>query len=284
MKKRLFDKELEEEIIKLYKSGLSSTKIGIKFGTSKNNILRLLKRNNIKRRSLSECHRTFKINESYLDKIDTEEKAYILGFFYADGAVVDTTISIVASEIDKDIIEKIRKAFEYEGMAKYNNPKTNTKPYYRLGMTNKKLANNLIKYGCMQSKSLKLIFPSKKILPSHLLHHFIRGYFDGDGSFYYNKRTACISICSTENFLKTIKSICKKRIKINCSIYSPKNCLLRGNNITKVLRFGGKNQVLSFLNWIYKDSSIFLDRKNKIYTQFLKEREKKRLTNEQKWI
>lgn len=61
--------------------------------------------------------------------------------------------------------------------------------YCRLVHDSRELALDLKNKGCYQGKSLTLTFPSKDIVPEHLIRHFIRGYFDGDGSvFISNER------------------------------------------------------------------------------------------------
>ena len=63
--------------------------------------------------------------------------------------------------------------------------------------------NDLIKQGCVPNKSLILTFPNKYQVPKNLINHFIRGYFDGDGSIYeYSKTHAgSISFIGTESVL-----------------------------------------------------------------------------------
>ena len=57
--------------------------------------------------------------------------------------------------------------------------------YYRVFITSKKLAEDLTKYGCHANKTYDLTFPNKEIFVNKdLIRHFIRGYFDGDGSVF----------------------------------------------------------------------------------------------------
>ena len=92
--------------------------------------------------------------------------------------------------------------------------------------------------------------------------HFIRGYFDGDGSVHFAKNRNCIvTITSTESFCSSIKDIIKEELNIHGCI-TDASC---HNGITKVLSISGKNQVKTFLDFLYKDSDIFLERKRKLY-------------------
>src|ERR1700687_4461011 len=74
-----------EKICSLYRLGTSSIKIAKLYNCSYQSITKLLKRNSVDIRQPTDRKRTHKlVNENYFTEIDTEEKAYILGFFYAD--------------------------------------------------------------------------------------------------------------------------------------------------------------------------------------------------------
>lgn len=58
---------------------------------------------------------------------------------------------------------------------------------YCVHLTSDNMFVDLCKHGCVPNKSLILTFP--RTIPDNLIHHFIRGYFDGDGSvFILNKK------------------------------------------------------------------------------------------------
>ena len=100
--------EQKIEIVNMYKNGLSITQIGEKLKIHHKLISVILEENNIKRTNNNK--RTYKLNEYYFNKIDTPNKAYILGFLYADGCTVidKCTVSISLEETDREILEKIR--------------------------------------------------------------------------------------------------------------------------------------------------------------------------------
>lgn len=59
------------------------------------------------------------------------------------------------------------------------------KEYSRIQISSKTLTADLLKLGCTPRKSLTLKFPNDGIFKSNdLIRHFIRGYFDGDGSVF----------------------------------------------------------------------------------------------------
>lgn len=50
--------------------------------------------------------RKYSLNESYFEKIDSEEKAYFLGFLFSDGSVSKYSLNLSLAEVDKEILEK----------------------------------------------------------------------------------------------------------------------------------------------------------------------------------
>jgi len=267
---RLTDKE-KIEVVEQYQQGKSSIQISNKFCISPAAICGLLDRRNIKRRSQSKARRIYKINENYFDEINTQDKAYFLGFLYADGYNNELRNSIALSlkESDKEILEKLNallqptKPLQY---IKYENQ--NRESHYRLLINNKHISETLAKHGVIQAKTFKLTFPHW--LSDNLKSHFIRGYFDGDGSITYkipkNKKIiqGQLSIVSTESFCNSLIKLFEKELDINSYIETrhPE----RKHNIRQ-LRISGNLQILKFLIWIYNKSTIHLNRK---YNKYLK--------------
>lgn len=213
----------------------------------------------------------YTINENYFDKIDTEEKAYILGFLYADGNnyLDKAQISMGLEERDKEILEKINKCMDYNKPLDFLDLSNKTtfgyhyENMYRLVIYNKYLSNVLNLRGMVPKKSLILEFP--KWLNPHLYKHFIRGYFDGDGSVSKGKRGGIIiTITSTNQFCQAISDIVANEIKINSGIYDASS----HNGITKVFSLSGKNVCKKFLDWIYDDATIYLERKYNRYIEY----------------
>lgn len=125
------------------------------------------------------------LNESYFDEIDTPNKAYILGFLYADGYNnrINNSIVLSLSKEDREILEKISKEvgsnkplFESD----YVNKNDGTERHMLiLTMASKHMCEALEKWGLTQNKTFTITFPD--FLREDLIPHFVRGYFDGDG-------------------------------------------------------------------------------------------------------
>lgn len=200
-------------------------------------------------------------NIHYFDKIDTEEKAYWLGFLFADGAITQYNksydIEFSLNINDKEHVEKYAKAI---GKEYVNN---NSAYRSRCIVGSKHMFNILSSYGCTTKKSLTLKFPDESIFEDKsLIRHFIRGYFDGDGCLSFGNKEHTIpsvSIVGTKDFLNGIQSIYKSNKNLSNNSKS--------QNITKVLHYS-TNEAFAFINWLYKDSTIYLKRKYDRYKEF----------------
>jgi len=259
------------EICRLYKENkLSATKISKIFLTSRGRIERVLRKNNI---SARKHNALLKCNENYFEKINTPNKAYILGFLYADGCVLDKRkgqkmLVINLQEQDADILRQISKELEFEGKLHfYDGAKISTKNYkwkrnnlYRLSITSNKLCDDLIKLGCYPRKTETCQFPTEEQVPKNLINHFIRGLMDGDGfiSVQYKNKTPLFSfgIVGTLN-------ICTKIRETLCDELN----LYRDKKLGKTkgiygISYAGIDNVSKIFNYLYgSDAELYLERK-----------------------
>lgn len=199
-----------------------------------------------------------KFNDTVFESITTEEKAYWLGFLYADGYMSNTSNTIELSLKSSDINHLIKfKRFLGFGENKHifqDNIRC------RIQFTNKKVKQDLCVLGCIPHKSLILTFPTIKQVPYTFIKDFIRGYIDGDGCLYIKPNNSpYLSIAGTQKFLQGLLNVTGWQ---NNKIYNPPH--------TKIytIAWGGK-YVLNYLDSIYENATIFLDRKYEQY-QLLK--------------
>ena len=130
------------------------------------------------------------------DKVCNEQEAYILGFLYADGFVtcerngkyyvIGSTVSLKDEQIIIDISNHFNNA-----KIKYKNQNCQTGNFdaISLQICDVKLVEKIINLGLRPQKTYEnnsFIFDN---IPDSLKHHFLRGYFDSDGSIgiYDNK-------------------------------------------------------------------------------------------------
>lgn len=206
-----------------------------------------------------------KFNETVFDNIDTEEKAYWLGFIFADGYISSlkakyrNVFELSLSIKDLEHIKKFNSFMEYDGENIYLDDHR-----CRWSVMNEHLWNTLNSYKCTPNKSLTLEFPNLNIFSNkELIKHFIRGYFDGDGCISFHKYIHCvspvISVIGTKNFLENILLFSNTTSNFRHD--------KRHSEQTFSLEFN-KNNGVSFINYLYSDSNIYLQRKYNKYLFF----------------
>ena len=203
-----------------------------------------------------------------LQCIDTQEKAYLLGQIYGDGCNSNKggyTTSLVSTKEDEHTYRKLSELFPF--LKFYIHPSTPN--VVRLQTCKKSLYEDLVKLGMKSSKveydkTGEFHFPN---LPEELEHHFIRGYFDADGSFWYPTRKRsrnCLHTefgCNTPNFLEAINQILIK----NGITFTKNHRFKKGGNgkyYESYILFSSNREIsVNFADYIYKDSTIHLERK-----------------------
>src|SRR5579863_1325734 len=86
---------------------LSTYEIAKIFNCSANVIQKEFKKAHLPIRDASHAKQKYPINENIFDEINTEEKAYWLGFLYADGNVSKTNRTRLSlAEEDREIVDK----------------------------------------------------------------------------------------------------------------------------------------------------------------------------------
>lgn len=213
------------------------------------------------------------LNEDYFEVIDTEHKAYWLGFIMADGTVIKSSskvsshnrLKITLSMRDEEHLIEFKKDINSTANIKYYIATDNYKSCY-INIDSIKLVSDLIKLNCIPNKTNYTSIPN---IPNNLLNHFIRGYFDGDGSIsvYYqngrNDKRCHFSITSNSNILLEIQNI----LINNCNLNKTKLKSYKSTNVAKSLTYGGTLQVKRIYEYLYKDSTIYLKRKYDKFNQ-----------------
>lgn len=251
----------EKELIckKLYEEGKTGIEIAKILNCSPWPVYNSLKKLKVKTRPLGPSWRKHNFNYSFFEKIDTEEKAYWLGFICADGSVKATLLSlrIEINSIDKKHLEKLVESIEYSGKIR-----DSRKECCILDLHSKKLICDLMKWGVGPNKASRLQEPN---IPESLKIHFWRGVFDGDGWFNlprYAVGFSCTSKDFTESFRNFIESISEKT--------STKTLLRKRGTGMDMYQFifQAKVQVAGFLR-LYENAKVYLDRKHETAQKYL---------------
>lgn len=270
------------EAIELYKEGKSFLYIGKQLNVDRKKVSKVLNANGYKTQYSFEEHngikrekkiwRKYQFNENYFETIDTEEKAYWLGFLYADGYVNSqkTSFELRVKESDYSHLQKFLNCIEGNMPIRPTKKKIKNKIYlgWSIQVNSEKFKNDLIKQGCVENKSLIIKFPTEEQVPNHLIHHFIRGYIDGDGSYvlkknvYKGKKKTTVSYSISVEIAGT-QEFCEGYIKALNLHKNKIHPLHKGITInSKRLLYSGPYG-LQIIHKLYDDATIYLERKYK---------------------
>ena len=249
----------EETILKyekgkeLYLQGKTLDQIKYELQLDPGKLSKYLKSNGVKIKRLP--HKK-KINRNIFEVINTEEKAYWVGFLYADGYVglTDNRVELTLQLSDVNHIKKFKTFLNSDCKISTNSYRS------RLSIKDEKIKKDLINLGCTPQKSLTLKFPTDDKIPKELIRHFIRGYFDGDGSLCVTEKTKSIDILGTYDFLY---QLCLESNRATSKIYVSKS---KSNKVFRIV-LGSRLDLYNFSKYIYDNCNIYLDRK---YEKFKK--------------
>lgn len=237
----------DKQLLELLEKKISIAKSAKILNVHRSTILKRLRKLKIK---VPNYHNICKFNHRIFNEINTEEKAYWLGFIFADGCIYSNSygFELSLSLKDENHLKKFADFMDF--------PERFKKDSYRCRfiVTNKHLWNVLNSYGCTPRKSLTLKFPDIKIFKSpELISHFIRGYFDGDGcmSLTRNDRLVC-QVLGTKEFLEGIQNYTEMIRTFH------KNKKHTGNTYSYAY---SHTPAIKFAEYLYKDSNIYLERK-----------------------
>lgn len=253
----------EEKIKELYLNGMEIKNIAKLFNSNCRKIRRVLKKLDVKivRKVKNLDHNFF---ESF-----TPESCYWAGFVAADGCVSDKRLFITLWKNDIHHIELFRENTKSNAkIAESVNIQKSGKITESCGIAlySSKIVKDLfVNFNVVRNKS-KIIEPPLKI-PENLIKHYIRGYFDGDGSISWHKHNDTPRIEFATGSKKLIEWI-KITLENNIKIGRPKILIDKRWGIFK-LDYMGK-QILKIMEWLYEGSNekIRLKRKYDRYVDY----------------
>ena len=244
----------------MYISGYSACKTGKVLGISHGSVYNILKDLGIETRPI----RKYEIDEFFFDEIDSEIKAYFLGFLFADGCnrgAPTYIIELMLAEQDKEILENLSSLIYKDRPLVYKRTKGKRQNVYRLLICSKHISESLSALGCVSRKTHSLTYPC--YLDNSLHDHFIRGYFDGDGSLFMGSQPRWpqwrFTICSTFSFCTGVANIFSKSMGIDLNVRP------HSNKSSYVIDTSGNVIVPTIMDWLYKDATIYLQRKHSKY-------------------
>lgn len=258
--------ELEE----VYLATQSVRKVGRHFNTSSEKARYLLNKYGI-------CNKPilYTCNHEFFSK-DSQSSFYWAGFFAADGCILDKRsskmVTLALSKRDVSHIDKFKGAISADNPIKdflvrnsKRSLKWNDTWKSEIKITSDQLSDDLSRFNVVPRKSKTYTFP-EWLIDHALVNHFMRGYFDGDGSFFVPRLApgrsvsqVFLSLRGTPEFLKTYRDILERE----CGLKERTNDI-RINNGIGVLEYGGNGIVGNIAQYLYRDADIYLDRKRSV--------------------
>jgi hypothetical protein len=259
------DKATTDKFKDDYISGMSVIDIGKKYLCNQVTVSKYLKKQGVEIKPKPPVTIKYACDVDFFKEIDSEPKAYWLGFFLAEGWLhkqVDTRsavprisyrMGVELSTEDVDHLYLLKKAVKSDAPISLRTRPGKTKDInlccLRIGDT--RFCLNLAKYAGVGSKSRTIKMPE---ISTELKRHLVRGFFDGEGSVYIQKtgRQRAVSITSNSRaFLEEIAALLGFPVKIYP--YKHESCYK--------LSIARQAYLLKLYDYLYMDSSVHLPRK-----------------------
>ena len=242
--------EIDLKMITMKELGFSSTEIAQMFGRSTSSVVC-----DVRNQTEQKADRRIRtIDDLFFHNIDSETKAYTLGFIMADGCICGKRLEIVLQECDKYILQFFLNIMHSNAPLK--KIIVEDKIYYSFTIQSEQIISDLNRLNVTERKSLALNPPPDYLIPDNLYHHLVRGFFDGNGSIWFDKsvNNYKMNIVSTRQVLEHFRD------KMG---WNHNTIRLANKKDVPVYRmdYSGNNLVTTYLNQLYDDASVYLNRK-----------------------
>jgi hypothetical protein len=257
------------KVVDMFNKKHTLTEISNYFGYKSNKtISKILKNQGLDTKQMIGQRTRFKsLDDKYFDVIDTQNKAYILGWIMSDGYVSKN--KLVFGIKDLEILEFIKKEMGsgHKISEVFESDKRTKKTYqkYKLQIISRKVSESLNNLGIHQAKSFTVDLPT---INKELYSHLIRGLFDGDGYIGEGKNSSNttfprFSLIVSEKLYNSLLPIF---IDLNIIPKKPEIVAEKdGNRILKV-RVYKKKELRYFFNYIYGEGDVM--KLNRKYNKF----------------
>jgi len=264
-------KTLKENFLEQYRNkNITYDELAAKHGVARVTLTKLFKKEGLKTNKIIDRE---KINHDYFNKINSSKKAYMLGYFAADGCItvlktkysLSKRIQFSCTEGDVELLLFIKKELNLNNKIvkskryKVKGTKYLSKPMNSLFFVSEPIFDKLLELGLNERKTYsEFTIPEIK---EEFIKYFILGYFDGDGSIVisegirangYKYKNTQFSIVSKGKLLLESISNYFKTLKIKSSIKESKG--------SYVLRITNKEDIIKIKELFY-DSDLGLERK-----------------------
>lgn len=203
--------------------------------------------------------RRYSCDHSFFDSIDTEAKAYWLGFIAADGSISSTSDTLVLhlSSKDDEHLENFLAMVQSDHPVKHYTRKEQIMSHLQIQSPN--MVQALSEYGVVPRKTLTLTWP--KQLDPDLRRHYLRGYFDGDGCFCVSTNSSPTKQPSLSWRVLGTEEWCLEAQRYLIDSVGVRKTKLVHQTKAYLLGYGGNRQCRRIFHLMYDDATVWLPRK-----------------------
>jgi hypothetical protein len=236
---------------------LTPIEIAKEFNVDPETISREVRENNL---NVEMGYRTW-MNHWLFDDIISEIPAYILGYFVADGSLQGDRFSFCCSIDDLEILAFIHNTICPDSHFKiFKNTKDAIcrKVSLSVRFSSRRLAAHIRRLKLDKTSYDDITFPT---FSYDTTRHFIRGMFDGDGHYRRDRSRYELSIIFSDPYFADSAG---KQITLD-SPYTYRVTPVKSKNKTTYVLYiqgkGGKKREKYLYDYLYKDATLFLQRK-----------------------
>ena len=227
--------------------------------------------------SIYEINRIHNVDHDYFEKIDTQEKAYWLGFLWADGSISKTAsrcsgknrMTLTQKATNAEHLKLFAHAVKAPANIRYYASSYEGQPSARLSINSRKFCMHMEQLG-FDIKSRRIHVPN---MPKSLYRHFIRGYFDGDGCLSVYVQTSQktpvnrqeFSLTGDETLMLEIQQILNEQTTVSKRVHVKH---YKRTNKAVSLRYGRKADIAALEHYLYDKATVYLKEKHDKFIEF----------------
>ena len=227
--------------------------------------------------SSHDINRRHSLNTHFFDTIHTENQAYWLGFLWADGSWSKTAprcsgpnrlnLSQKLSEVNH--LQLFLDTIDADYPIRQLNNGYGSGSAMTVNINSRPLCISLERLGFAR-KDQRIHIPP---IPSSLLHHFVRGYFDGDGCLSVYQQTIGNAVINRQEwsltghpeFIANIRRLIEQNVDVSHRV---KIKTYKRTDKAVTLRYGRKSDIVALYDYLYQDATVYLDSKYQQFVEF----------------
>jgi hypothetical protein len=260
MPNKIIPQEHRDAMVASYLAVATAKEAANQFGYSYMACIFALKQKGIEPRTNGETHRKYAVEESFFDVVDTEAKAYWLGFLTADGTIGYDHIILGLQ------VKDLQHLYNFTSSLCSNHPVTlrenilngKVHRYGQVHIGSHHLATAIKRLGVGERKSFT-VCPCEDI-PRDLLSHYWRGLFDGDGFIAEPKRRVgraiewSLGVVGNQAIVSGFEAFIRQRTGYVAQV--------RPQSRIFIVRYHSIASLQAILDILYRDATLFLERKH----------------------